>query len=109
MSDIKAEPVAWRWKERVNDDFVIEWALTKYEPATTPRTVAIEPLYTADAIRAAVLAERERLLSALTRHDWHSSGIWRHYYPSATGDWVDLRELRKALEPQDAAIRKEPT
>ena len=95
MSDIKAEPVAWRWKERVNDDFVIEWALTKYEPATTPRTVAIEPLYTADAIRAAVLAERERCA------DWLK--------------WYDGQETRRseAIRKGDhllhAALKKEPT
>lgn len=46
---------------------------------------------------ADVAAERERLLAALTRHDWQRASIWRLYYPSATGDWVDLRELRKAL------------
>jgi hypothetical protein len=42
--------------------------------------------------------ERERILAVLNRHNWRSASIWRHYYPSATGDWVDLRELRKLLE-----------
>ena len=50
----------------------------------------------ADAVRA---AERERMLSTLTRHHLRSANIWRHYYPSATGDYVDLRELRKVLAP----------
>lgn len=51
--------------------------------------------------------ERNRILDALKRHDWNSSNIWRFYYPSATGDWVDLRELRKLLEPTiDAAMQK---
>jgi hypothetical protein len=48
---------------------------------------------------AAVLAEHERMLNTLTRHDLCTSNIWRHYYPSATGDYVDLRELRKVLAP----------
>lgn len=43
-------------------------------------------------------AERARMLAALERHDWETASIWRRYYPSATGDWVDLRELRKALK-----------
>lgn len=53
--------------------------------------------------------ERNRILDALKRHDWNSSNIWRFYYPSATGDWVDLRELRKLLEPTiDAAMKGTP-
>ena len=38
------------------------------------------------------------MLAALERHDWETASIWRRYYPSATSDWVDLRELRKALK-----------
>jgi hypothetical protein len=47
--------------------------------------------------RRTCAAERARMLDALERHDWHASSIFRYYYPSATGDWVDLRELRKML------------
>jgi len=56
------------------------------------------------AQQRAIAAERERLLAALTRHDWQSKNIWRYYYPSATGDWVDLRELRKALLGPNAEL-----
>jgi hypothetical protein len=38
------------------------------------------------------------MLAALERHDLETASIWRCYYPSATGGWVDLRELRKALK-----------
>lgn len=44
--------------------------------------------------------ERRRIVQAiqrLTRADYSPSNIWRHYYPSATGDWVDLREVIKAV------------
>lgn len=41
----QAEPVAWRWKERINDEFDSGWRLTSFEPPTGPRTIAIEPLY----------------------------------------------------------------
>lgn len=51
------------------------------------------------AVKAFVSAEHARMLDTLTRHDWHANNIWRHYYPSATGDYVDLRELRKVLAP----------
>ena len=39
------KPVAWRWKERINDEFDSGWRLTSFEPPTGLRTIAIEPLY----------------------------------------------------------------
>ena len=39
-------PVAWRSKERINGEFDSGWKLTSNEPPQTPRTIAIEPLYT---------------------------------------------------------------
>ena len=45
-----------------------------------------------------IAEERNRILDTLKRFDWHTASIFRHYYPSATGDYVDLRELRKILE-----------
>jgi hypothetical protein len=39
------EPVAWRFKTLVNQDFETDWALTKYEPSNSVNVVAIEPLY----------------------------------------------------------------
>ena len=40
------EPVAWRFKRLVNQDFETDWVLTKYEPPNGVNVVAIEPLYT---------------------------------------------------------------
>jgi hypothetical protein len=40
----KREPVAWRWKERINGDFD-SWAVTFSEPP--PYAVEQQPLYTA--------------------------------------------------------------
>jgi len=48
----------------------------------------------------ATRAEHDRTdeaIESLTRADYRPSGIWRHYYPSTSGDWVCLRELRAAL------------
>lgn len=42
---VDAEPVAWRHKERVNDDFDTDWILTKNEPPDGVRVIAKEPLY----------------------------------------------------------------
>ena len=41
----RGEPVAWRSKTRINNDFDSNWCLTSTEPPQTPRTIAIEPLY----------------------------------------------------------------
>ena len=52
----------------------------------------------------ATRAERDRTdgaIESLTRADYRPSGIWRHYYPSASGDWVCLRELIAALRSND--------
>ena len=45
LSAQPAEPVAWRHKERINGEFDSDWILTKSEPPTGVRTVAIEPLF----------------------------------------------------------------
>lgn len=56
-------------------------------------------------VRNAALEElSEKCAEKLTRADWNPSSIFRHYYPSANGDWVDLRELKKFIESL-----KEPT
>ena len=44
--------------------------------------------------------ERKRIvqdIQRLTRADYRPSSIWRYYYPTATGDWVDLREVLRAV------------
>jgi hypothetical protein len=59
----------------------------------------------ATLVRNAALEElSEKCAEKLTRADWNPSSIFRHYYPSANGDWVDLRELKKFIESL-----KEPT
>jgi hypothetical protein len=40
------EPMAWRFKTLVNQEFETDWALTKYEPPNGVNVVAIEPLFT---------------------------------------------------------------
>lgn len=45
------KPVAWRFKERINDEFDSDWILTTYEPADGVRIIAKEPLYTASGVR----------------------------------------------------------
>jgi hypothetical protein len=39
-----AQPVAWRWKERINGDFD-SWVVTSSEPP--PHAIEKQPLYTA--------------------------------------------------------------
>ena len=46
LAEPRGEPVAWRSKTRINNDFDSNWCLTSTEPPQTPRTIAIEPLYT---------------------------------------------------------------
>jgi hypothetical protein len=41
----RQEPVAWRWKELVNGDFVSDWILTHSDPP--PYATESMPLYTA--------------------------------------------------------------
>jgi hypothetical protein len=43
---LEQEPVAWRFKRLVNQDFETDWVLTKYEPPNGVNVVAIEPLFT---------------------------------------------------------------
>ena len=45
LAEPRGEPVAWRSKTRINNDFDSNWCLTSTEPPQTPRTIAIEPLY----------------------------------------------------------------
>ena len=49
-----AEPVAWRWKERVNGMSDSDWTVTNVEPPDGVRVIAKEPLYAAPPAPAAV-------------------------------------------------------
>jgi len=44
-------------------------------------------------------------LEKLTIYDSRSSSIWRYFYPSATGDYVNLREFKELSEPIVNALR----
>ena len=62
-----------------------------------------------DVWNEATTAERNRTDSAinsLTRADYRPSGIWRHYYPSTSGDWVCLSELKKAMRSNAALTER---
>ena len=48
-----AEPVAWRWKERVNGMSDSDWTVTNVEPPDGVRVIAKEPLYAAQPAPAA--------------------------------------------------------
>jgi hypothetical protein len=53
--------------------------------------------------------ERRRIVQAiqrLTRADYSPSNIWRHYYHSTTGDWVDLREVIKAVLTDGVSVAR---
>ena len=43
VDTVKQEPVAWRWKERINNEFDSDWILTTYNPP--PYAIQQEPLY----------------------------------------------------------------
>lgn len=61
-----AEPVAWRWKERVNGMSDSDWTVTNVEPPDGVRVIAKEPLYAAQPAPAAVPPdERIRVLERL--------------------------------------------
>lgn len=55
----------------------------------------------------------QRALSALedagtlTTYDWHPASIFKRFYASATGDYVDLRQLREKTAPAIEALRAE--
>ena len=75
-----AEPVAWRWKERVNGMSDSDWTVTNVEPPDGVRVIAKEPLYAAQPAPAAVppgyalvpIEPTHGMLSALTQ-EWHPS------------------------------------
>lgn len=44
-------------------------------------------------------------LEKLTIYDSRPSSIWRYFYPSATGDYVNLREFKELSEPIVNALK----
>ena len=51
----RQEPVAWRWKELVNGDFISDWILTHSDPP--PYATESMPLYTAPPQRQPLTEE----------------------------------------------------
>lgn len=50
-------------------------------------------------------------LEDLKTYDSKPSSVWRYFYPSATGDYVNLREFKEKVEPAintlSAALRED--
>ena len=55
--------------------------------------------------RALLKQALEALAKNLTRYASQPSSIWRYFYPSATGDYVNLREFMERAEPIITALR----
>jgi hypothetical protein len=55
LAEPEQEPVAWRWKERINSDFD-SWVITSSEPP--PYAVEKQPLYTAPPQRKPLTDEQ---------------------------------------------------
>ena len=85
------------WAENGN---CIMWTTNKAqaEACAKKHQRPMRELYDQDHLADAAAMERERLLANMTRYGWRRASIWKHFYCSATGDYVDLRELRKLLE-----------
>ena len=56
-------------------------------------------------LREAAQQALETLEKNLTRYASQPSSIWRYFYPSATGDYVNLREFMERAEPIITALR----
>jgi len=68
------EPVAWRWKARLDDGRISNWMLTHSNPP--PYAVALEPLYIApqpapDALREAAEKALTLIADAEAEASWH--------------------------------------
>lgn len=61
------------------------------------------------AEREADRAAMRRALEALNNlgtYDSRPSSIWRYFYPSATGDYVNLREVKEKIDPAITDLRQ---
>lgn len=50
--------------------------------------------------------EKAATLDGYTKYSFEPSSIFRHYYASATGDYVDLHEFRQHMDAPIAAIKQ---
>jgi len=89
------EPVAWRFKKLVNQDFETDWVLTKYEPPNGVNVVAIEPLFTHPPRR------EWRSLSDEEMHGLYRRAGLEAYYPR---DGVVQYEYERRLDAYARAI-----
>ena len=73
-----AEPVAWRWKERVNGMSDSDWTVTNVEPPDGVRVIAKEPLYAAQPADIANPISQQEPVAMVFQHgatvrlDWAS-------------------------------------
>lgn len=66
----------------------------------------IRRLVAENEAQAALLRQAMEAMEKLGTFDVRPSSIWRHYYPSSTGDYVNLREFREKAAPTIAAIHQ---
>ena len=94
------EPVAWRSKTRINGEFDSGWHLTSTEPPQTPRTIAIEPLYTAPEQRKPLTPSMQAEVECDCLVAWNAST-----YGHSAQDTVHPRFLSAFLRGYRAAER----
>ena len=94
-----AEPVAWRWKERVNGMSDSDWTVTNVEPPDGVRVIAKEPLYAAQPAPAAVPPGYALVPIEPTPEICKIGG---HVMSEWTDDSAPLRERTYALAFSDA-------
>lgn len=63
-------------------------------------------LVSENEVKDALLRQAVEALDDLSTYESRPSSIWRHFYPSSTGDYVNLREVKEKVNPAIAAIRQ---
>lgn len=67
---------------------------------------AMKSQLAAPDLRDEALMLAKALLENLTTYDVRPSNIWKYFYASSTGDYVNLREVKEQAKPVLAAIDK---
>lgn len=100
LAKVQREPVAWRWKERINDEFDSGWRLTSFEPPTGLRTIAIEPLYNHHA-------QPRKRTEQDAWEDWAAKVCPSGDVDEVQRQWLESTEqadfMDEAAQPQQAA------
>ena len=88
LAQPEQKPVAWRWKERINNDFD-SWVISASEPP--PYAIEQQPLYTSPPKREWVGLTDQEINSVCYKRDW-------------TAPWTDLafaRAIEQALKEKN--------